>query len=75
MQVVQSGFEGMITGIGAIPGEAAPSLVLAVLRRPLVPGGDTRPIVVLAGVFVIGCVTGAALDGGSVGRRGAFDTA
>lgn len=33
MQVVQSGFEGMITGIGAIPGDSAPSLVLAVLRR------------------------------------------
>ena len=33
MQVVQSGFEGMITGIGAIPGDAGPSLVLAVLRR------------------------------------------
>jgi hypothetical protein len=33
MQVVQSGFEGMISGIGAIAGETTPSLVVAVLRR------------------------------------------
>ena len=33
MQVVQSGFEGLISGIGAIPGDTGPSLVLAVLRR------------------------------------------
>jgi hypothetical protein len=33
MQVVQSGFEGLISGVGAIPGESGPSLLLAVLRR------------------------------------------
>jgi hypothetical protein len=33
MQVVQSGFEGMISGLGAIPGESGPTLLLAVLRR------------------------------------------
>ena len=33
MQVVQSGFEGMITGVGAIAGESAPTLLFAVLRR------------------------------------------
>jgi hypothetical protein len=33
MQIVQSGFEGMISGLGAIPGDSGPSLLLAVLRR------------------------------------------
>jgi hypothetical protein len=33
MQVVQSGFEGMISGLGAIPTDAGPALVIAVLRR------------------------------------------
>ena len=33
LQVVQSGFEGLITGLGAIPGDTAPSLVFCVLKR------------------------------------------
>jgi hypothetical protein len=49
MQVVQSGFEGMISGIGAIPGDTAPSLVIAVLRRMgfLRDRGETQIIMTL----------------------------
>lgn len=46
MQVVDSGFEGLITGLGAIPGEGAPSLIAAVLQRKglLRTGGETQII-------------------------------
>jgi hypothetical protein len=49
MQVVASGFEGMITGVGAIPGEVSPSLLLAVLRRNglLRDKGETQLVVTL----------------------------
>ena len=49
MQVVQSGFEGMISGLGAIPGDPAPSLLLAVLRRTglLRDRGETQIIMTL----------------------------
>jgi hypothetical protein len=49
MQVVQSGFEGMISGIGAIPGESGPSLVLSVLRRTglLRDSGETQIIMTI----------------------------
>jgi hypothetical protein len=49
MQIVQSGFEGMISGIGAIPGDHAPALVLAVLRRGglLRDRGETQIIMTL----------------------------
>lgn len=49
MQVVQSGFEGMITGLGAIKGDAGPSLLLAVLRRGglLRDKGETQLIMTL----------------------------
>jgi hypothetical protein len=49
MQVVQSGFEGMISGIGAIPGDTGPSLVIAVLRRMgfLRDRGETQIIMTL----------------------------
>ena len=33
MQVVNSGFEGHVTGLGVIPGDSAPSLVAAVVKR------------------------------------------
>jgi len=47
--VVQSGFEGMISGIGAIPGESGPSLVLSVLRRTglLRESGETQIIMTI----------------------------
>src|SRR5712692_7642079 len=46
MQVVQSGFEGTISGIGAIRGDSGPSLVLSVLRRTglLRDSGETQII-------------------------------
>jgi hypothetical protein len=46
IQVVNSGFEGFITGLGAVPGETGPSLVAAVLKRTGVfrQGGDTQII-------------------------------
>jgi hypothetical protein len=46
MQVVQSGFEGMISGLGAIPGDTGPSLVISVLRRTgfLRDSGETQII-------------------------------
>jgi VCBS repeat protein len=46
MQIVQSGFEGMISGIGAIPGDSGPSLILSVLRRTglLRDSGETQII-------------------------------
>lgn len=49
MQIVQSGFEGMISGIGAIPGDPSPSLVMAVLRRMglLRDSGETQIIMTL----------------------------
>lgn len=39
MQVVTSGFEGIITGLGAVPGEGNPSLIVAVTRRTGLLGG------------------------------------
>lgn len=52
MQVVDSGFEGMITGLGAIPGVngTPPSLVSAVVKRTglLKMQGDTQLIMTLA---------------------------
>lgn len=33
IQIVNSGFEGLVTGLGAIPGEGGPSLLAAVVRR------------------------------------------
>jgi hypothetical protein len=47
MQVVSSGFEGMVTGLGAIPGEGNPALVAAVVRRGgvLKNQGDTQLLV------------------------------
>jgi hypothetical protein len=49
MQVVQSGFEGMITGIGAIPADTGPSLLITVLRRSglLRDRGETQLIMTL----------------------------
>jgi len=50
MQVVSAGFEGMITGLGAIPGEgAAAALVAAVVRRTgvLRQDGETQLIMTL----------------------------
>jgi drug/metabolite transporter (DMT)-like permease len=47
-----SGFWPLLSG--RLASTTALFVVLAVLRRPLVPGGDTRPIVVLAGVFDVG---------------------
>jgi len=49
MQIVQSGFEGMITGLGAIKGDTGPSLLLAVLRRGglLRDRGETQLIMTL----------------------------
>jgi VCBS repeat protein len=49
MQVVQSGFEGMISGIGAIPGDSGPSLVLSVLRKTglLRDSGETQIIMTI----------------------------
>jgi hypothetical protein len=49
MQVVASGFEGMIAGVGALPGDTAPSLLLAVLRRGglLRDKGETQLVVTL----------------------------
>lgn len=46
MQVVNSGFEGLVTGLGAIPGDGGPSLIAAVLRRGglLRAPGDTQII-------------------------------
>jgi hypothetical protein len=49
MQVVQSGFEGLISGVGAIRGEAGTSLLLAVLRRSglLRDRGETQIVMTL----------------------------
>jgi hypothetical protein len=49
MQVVSSGFEGMVTGLGVVPGETGPSLVAAVLKRTglLKDAGDTQLIMTL----------------------------
>jgi len=48
-QSVNSGFEGTITGLGAIPGEPAPSLVVAVTRYYglLSNAGDTQIIMTI----------------------------
>jgi hypothetical protein len=48
-QSVNSGFEGTITGLGAIPGEPAPSLVVAVSRYYglLTNAGDTQIIMTI----------------------------
>ncbi|HEY7362493.1 MAG TPA: VCBS repeat-containing protein [Methylomirabilota bacterium] len=47
MQTVDSGFEGLVTGLGAIPGEGTPTLVAAVARKRgfLRSGGDTQIII------------------------------
>lgn len=47
IQVVNSGFEGFVTGLGVVPGEAGPSLVAAVLKRTGLfrQGGDTQLII------------------------------
>ncbi|HEU5305261.1 MAG TPA: hypothetical protein VFU40_11500, partial [Gemmatimonadales bacterium] len=47
IQVVNSGFEGFITGLGAVPGEGGPSLLAAVLRRTGIfrQGGETQLII------------------------------
>jgi len=49
VQVVTSGFEGMITGLGAIPGDGSPSLIAAVVKRTGIwrTGGDTQLIITL----------------------------
>ncbi len=49
MQVVQSGFEGTISGIGAILGDSGPSLVLSVLRKTglLRDSGETQIIMTI----------------------------
>lgn len=47
-----SGFWPLLSG--RLASTTALLVVLAVLGRHLVPGGDTRPIVVLAGVFDVG---------------------
>ncbi len=47
VQVVSSGFEGMVTGLGAVPGDGNPSLIAAVVKRTGVffkSGGDTQLI-------------------------------
>jgi hypothetical protein len=48
-QSVNSGFEGTITGLGAIPGEPVPSLVVAVTRfyGLLTTAGDTQIIMTI----------------------------
>ncbi len=48
MQVVDSGFEGLVTGLGAIPGEGTPTLIAAVVKRSgliLKSGGETQIII------------------------------
>jgi len=49
MQVVSSGFEGFVTGLGAIPGEGNPSLVAAVVRRDglLRQSGETQIVMTI----------------------------
>ena len=49
MPVVHSGCEGMISGIGAIPGDSGPSLVLSVLRKTglLRDSGETQIIMTI----------------------------
>jgi hypothetical protein len=49
IQVVSSGFEGFITGLGWIPNEAGPSLVATVVRRTglFKQGGETQLIITL----------------------------
>ena len=48
-QSVNSGFEGTITGLGAVPGDPTPSLVVAVARYYGVLGtaGDTQIIMTI----------------------------
>jgi hypothetical protein len=48
-QSVNSGFEGTITGLGALPGEPVPSLVVAVTRYYglLSNAGDTQIIMTI----------------------------
>jgi hypothetical protein len=48
-QSVNSGFEGTITGLGAVPGDQAPSLVVAVTRfyGLLTDAGDTQIIMTI----------------------------
>jgi hypothetical protein len=48
-QSVNSGFEGTITGLGAIPGDPTPSLIVAVTRYygVISNAGDTQIIMTL----------------------------
>jgi hypothetical protein len=48
-QTVNSGFEGTIMGLGAIPGDATPSLVAAVVRYygTISTSGETQIIVTI----------------------------
>lgn len=51
VQVVASGFEGMVTGLGAIPGDGGPSLIAAVIKRSgllFKTGGDTQLIMTVS---------------------------
>jgi hypothetical protein len=51
VQVVSSGFEGMVTGLGAIPGDGNPSLIATVVKRTGVffkTGGDTQLIMTVS---------------------------
>jgi hypothetical protein len=51
VQVVSSGFEGMVTGLGAIPGDGSPSLIAAVVKRSgllFKTGGDTQLIMTVS---------------------------
>lgn len=51
VQVVSSGFEGMVTGLGAIPGDGSPSLIAAVVKRTgllVKTGGDTQLIMTVS---------------------------
>jgi hypothetical protein len=47
MQVVDSGFEGLVSGLGAFPGDGGPTLMAAVVRRKgwLKSGGDTQILI------------------------------
>jgi hypothetical protein len=49
MQIVSTGFEGMVTGLGIVPTDGGPSIVAAVLRRTglLKDSGDTQLIMTL----------------------------
>jgi hypothetical protein len=51
VQVVSSGFEGMVTGLGFVPGDGNPSLIAAVVKRTGVffkSGADTQLIMTVS---------------------------